>query len=302
MASGRVAALGGVLVVGLLAAGGYAALHTGLGPLPDPEGCSARVAGHFVALSLDQAENASIIAAVAERRALPARAISIAIATAVQESTLENLNSGDLDSLGLFQQRPSQGWGSAAQVTDPYYATNAFYDALVQVDGYQTMAITKAAQAVQRSAFPDAYSAHEADGRTIASALSGYSPAAFTCVVNSEAPGQSGASKQRTQAVRADLRRAFGPVADPARAHGGALDVVFRPVNDASIRTGWVVAQYLVANAKRLHVSEVVFDRRIWSAGTRSTEGWRDYAPPGGSTTSTAAGGYRDRVLHVTVS
>ena len=155
MGSGRVAVLGGVLVVGVLAAGGYAALRTGLGPLPDPEGCSATVAGHSVALSLDQAENASIIAAVAERRALPARAISSAIATAFQESKLENLDSGDLDSRGLFQQRPSQGWGTAAQITDPYYATNAFYDALVQVDGYQTMAITEAAQRLRARASSD---------------------------------------------------------------------------------------------------------------------------------------------------
>ena len=91
------------------------------------------------------------------RRGLPARAASIALATAYQESKLRNLDHGDRDSLGLFQQRPSQGWGTAKQIQDPYYATNAFYDALVKIDGYQTMRITEAAQEVQRSGFPEAY-------------------------------------------------------------------------------------------------------------------------------------------------
>ena len=128
-------------------------------------------------MSIEQAENASIIAAVAERRGLPARAISIAIATAYQESKLRNLDGGDRDSLGIFQQRPSQGWGTPEQIMDPYYATNAFYDALVKIDGYETMEITEAAQTVQRSAFPDAYADHEQDGRTIASAWRAYSQA-----------------------------------------------------------------------------------------------------------------------------
>ena len=96
------------------------------------------------------------------RRGLPARAASIALATAYQESKLRNLDHGDRDSLGLFQQRPSQGWGTAEQLQDPYYAVNAFYDALVKVDGYQAMRITEAAQKVQRSGFPEAYEDHAA--------------------------------------------------------------------------------------------------------------------------------------------
>ncbi len=280
--------MAGLAVVGV---GGYVAVHQGVGPLPDPERCSATVERHTVALSIGQAENASIIAAVAERRGLPARAISIAIATAYQESKLQNLDSGDRDSLGLFQQRPSQGWGTPAQIHDPYYAANAFYDALVQISGYQDMPITDAAQAVQHSAFPSAYAAHELDGRTLASALSGYSPAAFSCVVHaSDLPAQPlapDALTPRTNAVRRAVMRSFGTLpigggtGDQAASStqragtGRTLDFYFRPVSAENRRRGWVLAQYLVANASRLSISTVAFDGRVWSAGAASSKGWR---------------------------
>jgi cell wall-associated NlpC family hydrolase len=92
---------------------------------------------------------------------LPARAWVIALATAQQESTLTNLDHGDRDSLGLFQQRPSQGWGTPAQIMDPIYAATKFYEHLVQVPNWQTIPLTEAAQAVQRSAFPNAYAQWE---------------------------------------------------------------------------------------------------------------------------------------------
>ncbi len=300
MASRRGLAAVAILVVGVVAVGGYVALQTGLGPLPDPEVCTATSGNHSVALSIDQAQNASIIAAVAVRRDLPARAISIAMATAYQESKLLNVASGDRDSLGLFQQRPSQGWGTRTQVLDPYYAANAFYDALVKIDGYQTMEITKAAQAVQRSAFPDAYADHEADGFTIASALSGYSKAAFTCRVDSEpASGdkqRSDGLTRRARAVRQDLAKAFGDLPQGGYAAGGvssghiqgsahydgrAIDIFFRPISMDNTRRGWAVAHYLVANADRLHVAHVIFDRRIWTGGSRSRDGWRAFSAAG---------------------
>ena len=103
-----------------------------------PDGdCTAEVADHEVEISGEQAENASLIASVAIERGLPARAVSIALATAFQESKLINIDYGDRDSLGLFQQRPSQGWGTAEEILDPVYASNAFYDALVEIDGYE---------------------------------------------------------------------------------------------------------------------------------------------------------------------
>ena len=88
-------------------------------------------------LTTEQAENATLIAAIGVSRGLPARAVSIALATAYQESKIRNLTHGDRDSLGLFQQRPSQGWGTEEQVRDPYYATNAFYDALAKIPDYK---------------------------------------------------------------------------------------------------------------------------------------------------------------------
>jgi len=112
-------------------------------------------------LSDEQRQNATTILGVVKQRGMPARAGLVALATAMQESTLKNLNYGDRDSLGLFQQRPSQGWGSPAQVTDPIYATGIFLDRLLQVPGWETMPVTVAAQTVQRSAFPNAYAKWE---------------------------------------------------------------------------------------------------------------------------------------------
>jgi hypothetical protein len=110
-----------------------------------------------VTLSAEQWANARTIADVARQRGLPERAVVIALATAMQESTLRNLPYGDRDSLGLFQQRPSQGWGTPAQVQDPAYAAGQFYDRLVRVPDWQTGELTLVADAVQRSAYPLAY-------------------------------------------------------------------------------------------------------------------------------------------------
>src|SRR5688572_29560537 len=152
------------LAVTALVAGGVAVLwDQDLVPFAAPDVCTATVDGHTVSLDPEQAQHAGLITAIAVSRGLPARAASIALATAYQESDLRNLDGGDRDSLGLFQQRPSQGWGEPEEILDPTYATHAFYDALVRIDGYEAMEITVAAQAVQRSAFPDAYADHEQD-------------------------------------------------------------------------------------------------------------------------------------------
>jgi len=291
--------VGGILLLGTVAAVGIA-VNRGVGPLPDPQRCLATVGGHTVALDTEQAENAALIAALGVRRGLPARAVSIALATAYQESKIVNIEHGDRDSLGLFQQRPSQGWGSAEQVLDPYYATNAFYDGLVQIDGYEEMRITEAAQAVQRSGFPEAYEDHAEDARALASALTGHSAGGqFHCVVRhteGEEPDdldETGLTG-RAGAVHADLRRAFGDLSLGGFAPGGvstghqegsahyegrAIDVFVRPVNADNRRRGWAIAYYLVAQANRLAIDHVIFDGKIWSAGLRSEQGWRDYDP-----------------------
>ena len=296
----------GLLVLAVGATGLFLLSRIGAGPFHDPEGCRADVGGVTVELSTTQAENAALITAIAVRRGLPARAASIALATAFQESKLHNLGGGDRDSVGLFQQRPSQGWGTRAQILDRSYAINAFYDALTQVDGYQDLPITVAAQRVQRSGFPDAYEQHEAGARALASALTGWSPARFTCVVDAQSvraqrPGSSGLTP-RAERVREDLEAAFGPQAVggfapggvrsghmPGSAHydGRAIDVFVRPVDAANRRRGWAMAAYLVAQARRLHIEHVIFDGRIWTAGRTSESGWRTYHPP--RTSSSAA-------------
>jgi hypothetical protein len=129
----------------------------------------------------DQLLNASIIADVAMRRALPERAVVIALATAQQESKLRNLDYGDADSVGLFQQRPSQGWGPADDLTQPTYAAGKFYDALLKVPNWQQLAVGEAAQDVQRSAFPEAYASWEPRATALAGALTGTTASQLTC-------------------------------------------------------------------------------------------------------------------------
>lgn len=119
----------------------------------------------MLTLTREQNDNARTIIAVAKGAGLPERAQVVAIATALQESTLQNLSYGDRDSQGLFQQRPSAGWGSPAEITDPATAAKLFFGVagntgsrgLTQIDGWQSMSVTEAAQDVQISAFPDAY-------------------------------------------------------------------------------------------------------------------------------------------------
>ncbi|MFJ4572084.1 C40 family peptidase [Streptomyces sp. NPDC088846] len=112
-------------------------------------------------LPADQIPNAGTIVATGISLDVPKKGQVIALATAMQESRLRNLNYGDRDSLGLFQQRPSQGWGSAQQIRDPVYASERFYKALLKVNGWQQMTVTQAAQAVQKSGLPDAYAQWE---------------------------------------------------------------------------------------------------------------------------------------------
>jgi hypothetical protein len=245
------------------------AFWRGSGPLPDPEGCSVSLDGHRVDLSTEQSENATLIAAIGIRRGLPARAVSIALATAYQESKIVNLDHGDRDSLGLFQQRPSMGWGTAQQVQNPTYATNAFYDALVKVPDYESMRITEAAQKVQRSGFPEAYSDHEIDARALASVLTGYSQGGrFTCVVHEP---QSKGSGDR---VVRQVQRAFGDL--DIRRTGSRQDVALTvPDTEAGRRLGWSVSQFVVAHGVRWHPHAVAYAGKQWHVGRDSEHGWR---------------------------
>jgi hypothetical protein len=228
------------------------------------EYCTADVGSTHAQIDIEQARWATLMAAIAQRRGLPPRATTIAIATAFQESKLHNIDYGDRDSVGLFQQRPSQGWGTRAQLMNPMYSINAFYDALVKVAGYETMVITDAAQRVQLSGFPGAYAQHEDYARALASALRGYSSAAFSCSINPTGGGL-------TAAVSRDLVAAFGQIPIETSnttivlpLSGSATDVEAR---------GWGLAHYAVGNAARLQIASVSFDGQHWSAAD-SPDGW----------------------------
>ncbi|WP_017936016.1 hypothetical protein [Nocardioides sp. Iso805N] len=247
-----------VAVVGVAAFAGLRSLTGRLHSLiPQAEDCTASVGGHDAVLDPEQAENAALITALAVRRGLPARAATIALATAMQESKLYNLEGGDRDSLGLFQQRPSQGWGTRSQVLDPVHATNAFYDALTKIPNYQNLEITVAAQKVQRSAFPAAYAKHEPDARALASALTGYSPHAFACRFDDPDVGAG-----HPAALRKEVGNLFSGVADEPVVRGNVATI-----GVPSRTAGWAVAHYIVAEAQRLGVLRVSYAGWTWSTG-----------------------------------
>jgi hypothetical protein len=127
----------------------------------------------FMQITASRMANATTITAQALHKHMGIRSAVIAVATAMQESTLENISYGDSDSLGLFQQRPSMGWGSAAQVTNPAYAADAFLNSLAayqhQDPAWATQPLWQAAQSVQNSGFPNAYAKWEAQAAQLVS-------------------------------------------------------------------------------------------------------------------------------------
>ena len=233
------------------------------------ESCGVEVDGTRWLLSPVQSDNAALLTAVSVRRALPARAATIAIATALQESKLVNLSYGDRDSVGLFQQRPSQGWGTAEQIMDPVYSAGRFYDGLVAIAGYQDLPITDAAQKVQRSAFPEAYAQHEALARAWASALTGWSPGALTCTLH--APSGAGSTDVFTARVDRDLGHLPVTVAAATEQAPAAIVVDARSLGGGSggvaddVRGSWAFAQWAVAVAEDQHVTSVRVADQVWS-------------------------------------
>ncbi|MFJ6212829.1 hypothetical protein ACIQGZ_05780 [Streptomyces sp. NPDC092296] len=269
--------------------------------LPSTQECRVATAAGRVVLDPDQASNAAVIAAVARSRSLPERAVTIALATALQESHLENLEGGDRDSVGLFQQRPSQGWGTAAQISDPVYATNKFLDGLVKVPGYSRLPLTEAAQAVQKSGYPQAYAKHETDATVLAAALTGREAASLGCVLSDTAPvaasspqlGKDGLT-QGAHRIAAQVRRDFGrtvTVHPAASGAGRVLELVPAGTADAADRGGWAAAHWAVARAAELGVGSVVFGGQEWRSGAPGG-GWSPYrgVAPLGRVLLTAAG------------
>jgi hypothetical protein len=169
--------IAGVVLVGAVGVAYLAFRGTSTPSLP----CRVVADGKSYALDRAQAANAGIIAAAAGTVGLPHHAVTIGIAAALQESRLHNLAYGDRDSLGLFQQRPSQGWGTPAQILDPGFAATSFFRHLANIDGWATMSVSDAAQQVQHSAQPHAYAAWEDEARALARATTGEVPGALSC-------------------------------------------------------------------------------------------------------------------------
>jgi cell wall-associated NlpC family hydrolase len=169
--------------------------------------------------SAEQVTNAATIVRVGQSDNVPEYGWIIAVATAMQESTLINLDHGGDGSLGLFQQRPSQGWGTPAQVMDPVYASGKFYAHLLAVPGWQQMPLTVAAQAVQHSAYPGAYAKWQGPATSLVSHLAPGSGAVTlpgaTAVTSSCGPGQVlPGSTAQIRAVLAYAYAALGTMYD----------------------------------------------------------------------------------------
>ncbi|MFI7707083.1 hypothetical protein [Nonomuraea sp. NPDC049480] len=223
-------------------------------PLAVPEAhCTVRTPGAERTLDPEQAQISATIAAVAARRRLPERAVVIAYATAIQESKLYNLDHGDRDSVGVFQQRESQGWGTKKQIMDPVYATNKFFAALVKVKNYRKIPLAEAAQAVQRSAGGYAYAPHEEEAKILAAAFTGRVPQAVHCWYPTT---KSPAPEPKTAEARKHLTRTLGSAA----------------IN--SKKRGWLIAAWSVAHAEKYALSRVQYAGATWSNDVEA-EGWR---------------------------
>jgi len=187
-------------------------------------------------LSQVQTNHAYIIIKVAEQLELPERAMMVAIMTAMQETRLRNLanpkvpaslrvphdgTGTNYDSIGLFQQRPSQGWGSTEEILNPEYSSRKFYEKLVQVNNWLVIALTEAAQAVQRSAFPDAYAKHEQMATAVVNALTGGAARAVGSVTDLRCVAGIGeiAASGWTIPVRGDITSGFRTLSRPTH-HG----------------------------------------------------------------------------------
>ena len=233
--------------------------HGTQAPPPRPR-CFVTVTDGTYELSLEAANNAALISGVAFQRGYGTAGLTVALATAIQESGLRNLNYGDRDSLGLFQQRPSQGWGTEQEVTDPYIATQRFYAALEKVDGWEQMRVTDAAQAVQRSGFPEAYADHEGEARAWARAFTGEGAATVTCV---NPAVQAHPAQVFIERLAADL----GPSYQVDVAATGATEMVLgvRPLDDSDASLQGLQA-WAVASASGTGVTWVDLAGARWHA------------------------------------
>jgi hypothetical protein len=275
----------------LLAVGGFAAYSayqhfvTKLLTVP---GCQSGTGVDAFPLDFVQASDAAVIAGVAAREHLPRQALVIAYATALQESHLENLSYGDLDSVGIFQQRPSEGWGTPAQLQDPVYASTAFFRALVKIPGYTRLPVYQAAQDVQHSADGSAYEQYAQTGAALADQFT-VTPHEVTCWYDpaTQAASNGVSTRLNMRAADRDLKRTFGrpaergPVRRVTTARSGKSGTFA-----VTAAGGWAVANWLVTNASSYGITQVRYGGYQWTAGLTETAWQRD---PGSATGSIVA-------------
>jgi hypothetical protein len=254
--------LAAALVVILFCGAIYLVLRPSPAPAPRFTACAASVGGQDLELTPGQAGIAAIIAGVATRRALPERAVAIAYATALQESKLQNLHYGDLDSVGVFQQRPSQGWGSARQIENPVYATERFFDALVAVPQYLSLPIDVAAQDVQHSADGSAYAQWADMGTTLAAAFTGADPHSVWCSY-ADPPGAASLA-----AAGRAMTAAFGLTVHAERRSQIMI------VSVGAVAQGWAVTAWLVTHGAEYGIDSVRYGGYQW-LGFSGPSRWR---------------------------
>jgi hypothetical protein len=254
--SSRRARAAAAVVIALAVAGVALLLTTKHVPLvTEPTACVVADGHQNLQLTVGQAGIAATIAGVAAQKDMPIRAVTIAYAAALQESKLSDLDYGDRDSVGVFQQRPSQGWGTPKQIEDPVYATTRFFAALAAVPDYQHLQVYQAAQAVQRSADGYAYAQYAQVGAAMASAFSGTSPHALWCHYNGPA------GKAQLAAATKELTITFGPL-PTSRVGDPAISVQVRRA-----REGWAVASWLVSYASLYGIIDVRYSGYEWVRG-----------------------------------
>jgi hypothetical protein len=254
-------------VVVLVAVGGGVGLHAVWDAASTKTTSTGCTFGDYE-LDPDQSAIASTMVGVVTTRGLPERAAVLVLAAGLQESKLRNLASGDgdRDSVGVLQQRPSQGWGTPAELNDVHYATGAFLSALIKVPDWQTLPLAEAVQDVQISADGSAYAPHEPEAQALADRLTGKPPAGVTCSFDKPTVVASVATVAAS--VSKDL-----PVNPPTTS---ALSV---SVPGAA----WQTAAWFVANADRLGLQQVAYDGQIWTR----TKGWKAGVAPASAVVAT---------------
>lgn len=259
MATRTTKALTSAIAITAVAIGGGFALKAIVGTTNHYVASVCTIDGYEI--DTEQAAVAStMVGAVTKYRvALPERATVLALAAGLQESKLRNLSlgDGDRDSVGVLQQRPSQGWGGghAATLNDVGEATKEFLDALVQVPHWRRLPLAEAVQAVQRSADGSLYAQHEQEAQALADALQGRKPRAITCTF--EKPTKVASASVVAQQAATQLG-----IDSPA-----AVDAHTVRVPGAS----WQTVAWFVANADRLGIDRVAYAGNVW---TRA-DGWK---------------------------